>query len=96
MSIQSGKWITNNIIEVQVQYGGGCKKHVFTSEVSLVRNRLIVELYHSLPEGPDYCRALVSRTIQIVIPEKYKNLWDSVEIKSGDQVYFMNSPKARF
>ena len=68
----------NNIL-VDVVYGGGCKKHVFTLEVGACLESLPVQCTAKLVEktvgGPDFCEALISETV--VISRKKAGLDDS-------------------
>jgi hypothetical protein len=68
----------NNIL-VDVVYGGGCKKHVFTLELGACLETYPVQCSAKLVEktvgGPDFCEALISETV--VISRKKYGLDDS-------------------
>ena len=87
MNIKSVKWIDKNVIEVIVQYGGGCKRHIITYDIYTEQNVVIVNMKHEQPDGRDICRALISQSIEVIIPERYKNL--RVEVRSKNQSYIL-------
>lgn len=61
-------------ILVDVVYGGGCKKHVFTLDVGGCLESMPVQcsakLVHKTIGGPDLCEALISETVVLSL-KKY-------------------------